>query len=151
MEFPWLVGRYCSYLLPKQAGGTPQIIVDKTSSMTGRLGVYTVLMSTTASNQPDGPPCTPPALPRLACMQFCQVPRTHSELQPIRLLSFLAVRHWSHFRCDRERFQNRNVTKDGDTIELRMNVDVTYCLNDPHLRGASWSALELQPDKKGET
>ena len=24
-EFPRLVGRYCSYLLPKQAGGTPQI------------------------------------------------------------------------------------------------------------------------------
>ena len=38
-EFPWLVGRYCSYLLPKQAGGTPQIIVDKTSCMTGRLRV----------------------------------------------------------------------------------------------------------------
>jgi len=29
-EFPRLVGRYCSYLLPKQAGGTPQILVDKT-------------------------------------------------------------------------------------------------------------------------
>ena len=39
-EFPQLVGRYCSYLLPKQAGGTPQIIVDKTSRMTGRLRVY---------------------------------------------------------------------------------------------------------------
>ena len=37
---PWLVGRYCSYLLPKQAGGTPQIIVDKTTPMTGRLRVY---------------------------------------------------------------------------------------------------------------
>ena len=34
-------GRYCSYLLPKQAGGTPQILVDKTTSfMTGRLRVY---------------------------------------------------------------------------------------------------------------
>ena len=39
-EFPRLVGRYCSYLLPKQAGGTPQILVDKTSPMTGRLRVY---------------------------------------------------------------------------------------------------------------
>ena len=39
-EFPRLVGRYCSYLLPKQAGGTPQILVDKTSRMTGRLRVY---------------------------------------------------------------------------------------------------------------
>ena len=29
-EFPWLVGRYCSYLLPKQAGGTPQILIFKT-------------------------------------------------------------------------------------------------------------------------
>ena len=35
-----MVGRYCSYLLPKQAGGTPQILVDKTSGMTGRLRVY---------------------------------------------------------------------------------------------------------------
>ena len=34
------MGRYCSYLLPKQAGGTTQIIVDKTSRMTGRLRVY---------------------------------------------------------------------------------------------------------------
>ena len=34
-----LVGRYCSYLLLKQAGGTPQILVDKTSPMTGRLRV----------------------------------------------------------------------------------------------------------------
>ena len=39
-ELPRLVGRYCSYLLPKQAGGTPQILVDKTSRMTGRLRVY---------------------------------------------------------------------------------------------------------------
>ena len=37
---PRLVGRYCSYLLSKQAGGTPQILVDKTSSMSGRLRVY---------------------------------------------------------------------------------------------------------------
>ena len=37
------MGRCCSYLLPKQAGGTPQILVDKTSvtsPMTGRLRVY---------------------------------------------------------------------------------------------------------------
>ena len=34
------MGRYCSYLLPKQAGGAPQILVDKTSPMTGRLRVY---------------------------------------------------------------------------------------------------------------
>ena len=34
------MGRYYSYLLPKQAGGTPQILVDKTSRMTGRLRVY---------------------------------------------------------------------------------------------------------------
>ena len=34
------MGRYCSYLLPKQAGGTPQIIVDLTSRITGRLRVY---------------------------------------------------------------------------------------------------------------
>ena len=44
MKFPRLVGRYCSYLLPKQAGGTPQIIVDKTSRMTGRLRVYKLLI-----------------------------------------------------------------------------------------------------------
>ena len=39
-EFPRLVGRYCSYLQPKQAGGTPQILVNKTSPMTGHLRVY---------------------------------------------------------------------------------------------------------------
>ena len=38
-EFPRLVGRYCSYLLPKQAGGTPQILVDKALRMTSRLRV----------------------------------------------------------------------------------------------------------------
>ena len=38
-EFPRLVGRYYSYLLPKQARGTPQILVDKTSPMTARLRV----------------------------------------------------------------------------------------------------------------
>ena len=36
---PRLVGRYFCYLLPKQAGGTHQIIVDKTSCMMGRLRV----------------------------------------------------------------------------------------------------------------
>ena len=38
------MGRYCSYLLPKQAGGTAQILVDKTSPMTGRLRVYLELI-----------------------------------------------------------------------------------------------------------
>ena len=28
-SLPWLVGCYCSYLLPKQAGGTPQILIDR--------------------------------------------------------------------------------------------------------------------------
>ena len=31
-EFPQLVGRYCSFLLPKQGGGTFQIQVNKTQS-----------------------------------------------------------------------------------------------------------------------
>ena len=31
-EFPQLVGCYCSYLLPKQGGGTSQIQVNKTQS-----------------------------------------------------------------------------------------------------------------------
>ena len=35
-ESPWSVGRYCSYLLPKQAEGTPQILNFKTLRMTGR-------------------------------------------------------------------------------------------------------------------
>ena len=39
-EFPRLVGRYCSYLLPKQAGRTPQIFVFKTLQMAGRPTVY---------------------------------------------------------------------------------------------------------------
>ena len=34
------MGRYCSYLLPKQARGTPQILVFKTLGMTGRPTVY---------------------------------------------------------------------------------------------------------------
>ena len=38
--FPRLVGRYCSYLLPKQTGGTTQIIVFKTLQMAGRPTVY---------------------------------------------------------------------------------------------------------------
>ena len=38
-EFPRLVGRYCSYLLPNQARGTPQILVDKTLRMASRLRV----------------------------------------------------------------------------------------------------------------
>ena len=32
-DVPRLVGRYCSYLLPKQAGGTPQIKVNPTEEM----------------------------------------------------------------------------------------------------------------------
>ena len=40
LEFPRLVGRYCSYLLPKQAGGTPQILVFKTLRMTSRPALY---------------------------------------------------------------------------------------------------------------
>ena len=39
-EFPRQVGRYCSYLLPKQAGRTPQILLFKTLRMTGRPTVY---------------------------------------------------------------------------------------------------------------
>ena len=34
------MGRYCSYLLPKQTGGTTQILVFKTLRMTGRPTVY---------------------------------------------------------------------------------------------------------------
>ena len=37
---PRLVSRYCRYLLPKQAGGTLQILIFKTLRMTGRLTVY---------------------------------------------------------------------------------------------------------------
>ena len=36
------MGRYCSYLLPKQAGGTPQILLFKTLRMTGRPTVYCI-------------------------------------------------------------------------------------------------------------
>ena len=42
-DFRRLVGRYCSHLLPKQAGGTPKIFVDITLRMTSRLRVYKVL------------------------------------------------------------------------------------------------------------
>ena len=45
-EFPRLVGRYCSYLLPKEAGGTPQILILKTLGMMGRLTVYITLKTT---------------------------------------------------------------------------------------------------------
>ena len=37
---PRLVGRYCSYLLPKQAGGTFQILIFKTLRMIGRPALY---------------------------------------------------------------------------------------------------------------
>ena len=37
------------------------------------------------------------------------------------------------------------------TNEREREREDTYVLNDPHLRGASWSALELQTDEKGET
>ena len=39
-EFPRLVGRYCSYLLPKQTRGAPQILIFKTLQMTGHLTIY---------------------------------------------------------------------------------------------------------------
>ena len=39
-EFPRLVGRYCNYLLPKQAGGTTQILAFKTLRMIGRPALY---------------------------------------------------------------------------------------------------------------
>ena len=38
----WAATVATSYLLSKQAGGTPQIRVDKTSTMTGRLRVYRI-------------------------------------------------------------------------------------------------------------
>ena len=37
---PPLVGRYCSYLLPKQDGGTSQIHVNPTKSQTTRVTLY---------------------------------------------------------------------------------------------------------------
>ena len=36
-----MVGRYCSYLLPKQARGTPQILIFETLGMIGRPALYT--------------------------------------------------------------------------------------------------------------
>ena len=39
-EFPRLVGRYCSYPLPKQTGGTTQILIFKTLRMIGRTALY---------------------------------------------------------------------------------------------------------------
>ena len=39
-EFPRLVGRYCSYLLPKQTRGTAQILIFKTSRPIGRPALY---------------------------------------------------------------------------------------------------------------
>ena len=39
-EFPWLVGRYCSCLLPKQGGGTSQIQVNKTQSTRTRDALF---------------------------------------------------------------------------------------------------------------
>ena len=41
-KFQRLVGRYCSYLLPKQAGGTSQIRIFKTLRMTSRPALYTL-------------------------------------------------------------------------------------------------------------
>ena len=42
-EFPRLVYRYCSYLLPKQTGGTTQILIFETFRMIGRPALYKTL------------------------------------------------------------------------------------------------------------
>ena len=34
------MGRYCSYLLPKQTGGTTQILIFETLRMIGRFALY---------------------------------------------------------------------------------------------------------------
>ena len=39
-EFTRLVGRYCSYLLPKQAGGIHQILIFETLRMIRRPALY---------------------------------------------------------------------------------------------------------------
>ena len=39
-EFPWPAWAVGSYSSGPPAGGTPQILIDKTSPMTGRLRVY---------------------------------------------------------------------------------------------------------------
>ena len=39
VEFPRLVGRYCNYLLPKQNGGTSQILVNPTKVSTTTISV----------------------------------------------------------------------------------------------------------------
>ena len=39
-ELPLLVGRYCSYLLPMQTGGTTQVLVFKTLRMMDRPALY---------------------------------------------------------------------------------------------------------------
>ena len=56
------MGRYCSYLLPKQGGGTFQIQVNKTQSSSTWDTLYIlnptlISMSTKACPRPDGPPC----------------------------------------------------------------------------------------------
>ena len=42
-ELARLVGRYSSYLLPKQAGGTTQILVFKSLPMIERPGLYKLI------------------------------------------------------------------------------------------------------------
>ena len=44
-EFPWLVGRYCSYLLPKQALATLANNSNKTLRQTGWIALYQAYMS----------------------------------------------------------------------------------------------------------
>ena len=41
---PRLLGRYCSYLLPKQAGGTTQILIFETLRMIGRPALYVLIV-----------------------------------------------------------------------------------------------------------
>ena len=50
-EFPRLVGRYCSYLLPKQARGTPQILIFKTPRPIGRPRLYFLAKNYTWNTQ----------------------------------------------------------------------------------------------------
>ena len=54
-EFPWPAWAVGSYSSDPPAGGTPKILVDKTSPMTGRLRVYFVTVTGEASVLGDRP------------------------------------------------------------------------------------------------
>ena len=88
------MGRYCSYLLPKQTGGTTQILVFKTLRMIGRPALYTLMiilghgqsLSSVASPTHGFPPCSADVASTLVLDMVLSSWPSYSSLQGTQLL-----------------------------------------------------------------